>query len=201
MVQHLVRSLELAPTPQNPPVQILPSTNNTWQYFSTVFQKQFVEFLLHYAAFTRGIGDEGKRERGGEIIISIARERVPWHIVAMTIMLLLEESQHNDLRPLVAGQCDPCAWLAPVMSRAPVTLLQVMVCSNLEALQVFPGWLLPHWHDAVWERAQKVVRSSWREIQLKQVGVVLCLGCSCAAMTWRYSRRGGEGGGGHMAAP
>eukprot|EP00117_Sycon_ciliatum_P008599 scpid108650/ scgid11225/ len=62
----------------------------------------------------------------------------------------------------MAGQCDTCAWLAPVMSRAPVTLLQVTVCSNLEALQVFPGWLLvqnclwqsiPHWHDAVWGKS------------------------------------------------
>ena len=117
-------------------------------------------------------------------------------------MLLLEEGQHNDLCPLMAGQCDTCAWLAPVMSRAPVTLFKVTVCGNLEGLQVFPGWLLvqnclwqsiPHWHDAVWERAQKIIRSSWREIQLKLVRMVLCLGCSCAAMTWQYSRRGTHG--------
>ncbi|XP_065190744.1 sushi, von Willebrand factor type A, EGF and pentraxin domain-containing protein 1-like [Sycon ciliatum] len=56
------------------------------------------------------------------------------------------------------------------------------------------------WSDAntpiqcmVWERAQKAIRSSWREIQRKLVGMVLCLGCSCAAMTWQYSRRGTHG--------
>ena len=43
----------------------------------------------------------------------------------------------NYLDPLMAGRFDTCTWLAPVMSRAPVTLLQVTVCSNLEVLQVF----------------------------------------------------------------
>ena len=74
----------------------------------------------------------------------------------MSIMLLVEECQRHNFVPLIAGQCDSCTWLAPIMSRAPVPLLQVTICSNLEALQVLQDWLLAQiCHNAVWGKSSE----------------------------------------------
>ena len=76
--------------------------------------------------------------------------------------------------------------------------------SNLEALQVFPSWLLvqkclwqsiPHWYDAIWERAQMVVRSSWRDSDSAQTGAdgaVLGLSLCDDVAAWPAGGGGGR---------